>query len=87
MKRDAKKEERVELQEQLLDKEQLLENATMDVRTSSMDMNQWHSMIYNYKNISELLTLLSMHDKEEYTDNLPLYVSIIKNLKKRSLHF
>ena len=75
LKRDAKKEEREALQEQLLAKEQLLENATMDVRTSSMDMNQWHSMIYNYKNISELLTLLAMHDKEDYTDNLPFYVT------------
>jgi len=82
LKRDAKKEKRVELQEQLLDKEQLLENATMDVRTSSMDINQWHSMIYNYKNISELLTLLSMHDKEEYTDNLHLYVTNYKKLEE-----
>jgi len=69
LKRDGKKEERVALEEQLLEKEQLLRNATMDVRTSSMDLNQWHSMIYDYKNISELLTLLSMHEKEAYTDN------------------
>lgn len=59
----------------LLENEALLEKATMDTGTASIDMQQWHSMIYNYKNINAHLTLLSMHDKEAYTDNLDLYIS------------
>ena len=74
LKRDEKKEERVELLTNLLKREQLLTSATMDVSTASMDMQQWHSMIHNYKNINEFLILLANHDKEKYTDNFPLYV-------------
>lgn len=82
LKRDAKKEERMTLQEELRHKEQLLESATVDVRTASMNMGQWHNIIYNYKNINELLTLLSIHDKEDYADDLPLYVTNYKKLEE-----
>ncbi len=74
LKRDEKKEERVELLTNLLKHEQLLTSATMDVSTASMDMKQWHSMLYNYKKINELLILLANHDKEKHADNFPLYV-------------
>jgi len=74
LKRDEKKEERVVLLENVLKHEQLLTSATMDVSTASMDMKQWHSMIYNYKSINEFLILLANHDKEKYADDFPLYV-------------
>ena len=74
LKRNEKKEERVELLENLLKHEQLLSSATMDVSTASMNMKQWHSLVYNYKNINEFLILLANHDKEKYADNFPLYV-------------
>jgi len=74
LKRDEKKEERVVLLENVFKHEQLLSSATMDVSTASMDMQQWHSMVYNYKNINEFLILLANHDKEKYADNFPLYV-------------
>ncbi|RLA65963.1 MAG: hypothetical protein DRQ78_04860 [Epsilonproteobacteria bacterium] len=73
--RDATEEERISLKSQLLKQEQLLDSATMDNSTASMNMRQWNSMIHNYKNINELLTLLSIHDKESYTNDLELYVS------------
>lgn len=74
LKRDEKKEERVELLEKLLKHEQYLTAATMDASSASMNMQQWHSMVYNYKNINEFLILLANHDKEKYADNLPLYL-------------
>ena len=74
LKRDEKKEDRVALVENLLKREQLMKNATMDISTSSMNMKQWHSIVYNYKNINELLILLANHDKEKYTDSFSLYV-------------
>jgi len=74
LKRDEKKEERVELLQNLLKHEQYLTAVTMDVSSASMNMQQWHSMVYNYKNINEFLILLANHDKEKYADNFPLYV-------------
>ncbi len=73
--RNASKEERESSLTILLDNESLLENSTMDTGTASIDIRQWQSIIYNYKNINGYLTLLSMHDKEKYTDNLNLYIS------------
>jgi len=79
--RNASKEEREKSLALLLENESSLENSTMDRGSASIDMQQWHSMIYNYKNINAHLTLLSMHDKEEYTDNLDLYISNYKLLE------
>lgn len=79
--RNTSKEEREKSLALLVESESLLENSTMDTGTASIDMQQWHSMIYNYKNINEYLTLLSIHDKEEYTDKLDIYVSNYKLLE------
>ena len=79
--RNASKEKREKSLAKLLENESLLEKSTMDTGTASIDMQQWHSMIYNYKNINAHLTLLSMHDKEAYTDNLDLYISNYKVLE------
>jgi len=77
--RDTSNEKCKEIKEALLKQEQFLENATMDVSTASMNMKQWYSMVYNYKNINELLTQLSNDNKVNDADNLGLYV---KNYKK-----
>ncbi len=71
---DTKKEERVALQLQLLKNEQLLGAAAKDVRMDSMNMKQWHSIVYNYKNINEFLALLSKHNTDKYANNFSLYV-------------
>lgn len=82
LKRDEDRKEREELLENLLKHEQHLTNATMDVSTSSMDMQQWHSLIYNYQNINEVLILLANHNKEKYADNFPIYVKNYQQLEK-----
>ena len=73
--RDMSKEERTKLLSVLIDNEHKLVNANMDTGTASIDMSQWHSLIYNYKNINATLTLLSTHDKEHYVDDMPKYIS------------
>lgn len=75
LERNAFKEKREELLASLVQNEGQLEKSTLDTSSSSIDMQQWNSMIYNNKNINGYLTLLSMHDKEEYTDDLNIYVS------------
>jgi len=79
--RDLSKEKQSELLAQLLEFESKLEKSTMDTGSASIDMQQWHSIIHNYKNINIYLTLLSMHDREEYTDNLNIYISNYKILE------
>ena len=71
---NAKKDERVALQSQLLKNEQLLEGVTKDISIDSINMKQWHSIVYNYKNINGFLTLLSNHDKEKYAADFPSYI-------------
>ena len=79
--RDSSKKERAKSLNLLLENEVLLKQSTMDTGTASIDMQQWHSIVHNYKNINEYLTLLSMHDKEAYTDNMQLYISNYKSLE------
>lgn len=59
----------------VVDNEAQLEKSTMDTNSAAINMQQWHSIIHTNKNINEYLTLLSIHDKEAYTDNLDMYVS------------
>ncbi|MEA3434508.1 MAG: FUSC family protein, partial [Campylobacterota bacterium] len=79
--RDNTKEERAKSLALLLENEAQLEKSNMDTGSASIDMKQWHSMIYNYKNINAHLTLLSMHDKEAYVENFDAYISNYKNLE------
>jgi uncharacterized membrane protein YgaE (UPF0421/DUF939 family) len=79
--RDALREERAKSLAALLEREALLETSTMDTGSASIDMQQWHSMIHNYKNINANLTLLSMHDKEAYAEKLNLYISNYETLE------
>jgi len=79
--RDNTKEERAKSLALLLESESELEKSNMDTGSASIDMKQWHSMIYNYKNINAHLTLLSMHDKEVYVKNFDTYISNYKTLE------
>ena len=81
LERNASREEREKSLALLLEKESSLEKSTMDRGSTSIDMQQWHSMIYNYKNINACLALLSLHDKEAYADNLDLYIPNCKVLE------
>lgn len=73
--RHASKEKREASLALVVENEAQLEKSTMDTNSGAINMQQWHSIIYTNKNINEYLTLLSMHDKEAYTDNLDMYVS------------
>lgn len=79
--RDASKEERTKALATLLQREASLETSTMDTGSASIELQQWHSIIHNYKNINAHLTLLSMHDKEAYAENLNLYISNYETLE------
>lgn len=79
--RDSVKEERTKSLAALIETEALLEKSTMDTGTASIDMQQWQSIIINYKNINAHLTLLSLHDKEAYVDNLSDYIANYKGLE------
>lgn len=76
--RDGKNEIRKELRQKMIAQEQLLETSIIASDSSSMEMNfsrtQWYDIVYSYKKINELLTLLALHDKASYTDDLPRYV-------------
>lgn len=79
--RDAEKEERSKLLESLLEHETQLENARKDADSPNIDMHQWHSIVHSYRTINAHLTLLSMHDKEEYSDHFSQYISNYKQLE------
>lgn len=81
MDRDNTKEIRDRSLAALLENETLLDNATMDTGTASIDLQQWHSLKYNYKNINAQLTLLSTHDKEVYTDHMDIYIGKYETLQ------
>lgn len=76
--RDGKTETRRELRQNMIAQEQLLGTSIITSDSSNMEMNfsetQWYDIVYSYKKINELLTLLSLHDKAPYTDHIPLYV-------------
>lgn len=83
--RDGEKETRKELRQKMITQEQLLGTSVIASDSSSMEMNftetQWHDIVYSYKKINELLTLLSLHDKASYTDNLPQYVKNYQSIE------
>ena len=79
--RDSTKEERAKSLALLLENETQLEKSNMDTGSASINMKQWHSMIYNYKNINEYLNLLSMHDKEAFMEHFDTYISNYKLLE------
>ena len=76
--RDGEKEIRRELRQKMITQEQLLGTSIVASDSSNMEMNfsqtQWYDIVHSYKKINELLTLLALHDKASYTDDLPRYV-------------
>lgn len=83
--RDGEKEMRKELRQKIITQEQLLGTSVVASDSSNMEMNfsetQWHDIVYSYKKINELLTLLSLHDKASYTDDLSRYVNNFQTLE------
>jgi uncharacterized membrane protein YgaE (UPF0421/DUF939 family) len=82
LERNASEEKRQKSLALLVEHEDLLEKSTMDTSSASIDLQQWHSIIYNYKNINGYLTLLSLHNKEKDVENLNVYVSNYDLLEK-----
>ena len=73
--KDASKESRDASFKVLLERATALEKATVDTGSASIDMAQWHSIKHNYSALSSYLTLLSMHDREGYVENIDSYVT------------
>jgi len=77
--RNAQQEERKALHQKMIAQEQLLGTSIVASDSSSMEMNfsktQWYDIVNSYKKISELLTLLSHHDKASCAENFSLYVT------------
>jgi len=72
--RDAVEEERSTLLSSLLEKESALSGATKDIGSTDIDLSQWHSLVYHYKNTNAQLTLLALHDKEAYSERMTTYI-------------
>ena len=76
-KRDHPHEERKTLHQKLIAQEQLLlttANNNDALGEMGLNLKQWNSIIQNHKSINEILTLLSLHDKEHFADNYTSYV-------------
>lgn len=73
--RNMEKEERTKSLLALIEKENQLTNANLDSGSVSISMQQWHSLMYNYKTINATLTLLATHDKEHFIDDMSKYSS------------
>ena len=72
--RDDIDTKRSDLRTTLFEKETALSSATRDSGSIDITLTQWHSLMYHYKNISAQLTLLSLHDKESYSDAMQVYI-------------
>ena len=76
-KRDAEKEDRKTLHQKLIAQEQLLQTTASNndaLGEMGLTLKQWNSIIQNSKSINEVLTLLSLHDKEHFSHKYTTYV-------------
>jgi uncharacterized membrane protein YgaE (UPF0421/DUF939 family) len=89
LQRDGENEVRKPLQKELLAQEQLLNTSIIASDSSSDVMNfsrtQWHDIVGNYKNIDELLILLSYHDKTSFADEMSTYINNYQTLNSEIL--
>ena len=78
LERDGEKEARKTLQTQMIGQEQLLGTSIIASDSSSDEMNfsktQWYDIVNSYKQIDQLLMLLSNHDKTSFADKSSKYV-------------
>ncbi|MCD6211376.1 MAG: FUSC family protein [Sulfurovum sp.] len=84
--RDGTKEERKALYQKMIVQEQLLGTSIIASDSSSMEMNfsktQWYDIVNSYKQIDQLLTLLSLHDKASFVDEFPRYITNYNKIDK-----
>ncbi len=77
--RDGELKNRKEIHQKMITQEQLLGTSIIASDSSSMEMNfskiQWYDIVNSYKQVNQLLTLLSHHDKASYVDDFPSYVT------------
>ncbi|PHS39632.1 MAG: hypothetical protein COB07_06170 [Sulfurovum sp.] len=78
-KRDASKEDRKLLHQNLIDQVQKFARSLRNMNDSygeiSLNKDQRNSLFLDSKYINEVLTLLSLHDKEGFADRYSLYVN------------
>jgi len=79
--RDAEGDLRSQYLETLMADEAALILASKDVNATDITSSQWHSLVHHYKTLTAQITLLALHDKEEYSDDFSLYVSNISLLE------
>ena len=75
--RDGEKEDRKTHHHKLITQEQLLQTTASNndvLGEMGLTLKQWSSLIQNSKSINEILTLLSLHDKEHFSDRYTMYV-------------
>ncbi len=89
LQRDAENEVRKPLHKELIGQEQLLSTSIIASDSSSNVMNfsrtQWYDIVGSYKNVDELLTLLSYHDKTSYADEMSDYINNYQTLDSEIL--
>lgn len=77
-KRDGEKEDRKILHQKLIEQEQAFEISLGNINDTSGEFSlseaQKNSMFLDSKNINEILTLLSLHDKEDFADKYTRYI-------------
>jgi len=83
--RDAKREERIARHHAVLQAQQALTQTLGRINNSSEEnfsRRQWASVLHDYKEITQCLTLLAYHDKTPFADDLPSYVPNFKQLER-----
>ena len=84
--RDRAKEDRKVLYQKMIVQEQLLGTSIIASDSSSMEMNfsktQWYDIVNSYKQIDQLLTLLSLHDKASFVNDFPRYITNYNTIDK-----
>ena len=89
LERDGEKEIRKALHQKMIAQELLLGTSIIASDSSSNEMNfsktQWYDIVNSYKQVDQLLTLLSHHDKTSYADNIPHYVTNYQTMDQEIL--
>ena len=84
--RDGEKKARKALYQKMIAQEQLLGTSIIASDSSSNEMifskTQWYDIVNSYKQIDQLLTLLSLHNKASFADDFPRYITNYNTIDK-----
>ncbi len=87
--RNSEKEKRKELYQKMLSQEEILSRSNLGISDARGEMGfttkQWNSIVFNYKKINEIITLLSCHDKTHTSDDFSRYVTNYQKIEEEIL--